>query len=140
MINERLEKVRKNESLNKKEFASKLGITAQGYNNYFKGEREIPTDLSIRINQLFNVSLDWLLTGKGEMYLGKEGNTISNGVVMGNNIQINGQNNGDITINTNRFSHKNDIREIIELLEYAPSGFLTIIKEKLQQFKKLSEF
>lgn len=30
--------------------------------------------------------------------------------------------------------------EIIELLEYAPSGFLSIIKEKLLAFRKLSEF
>jgi len=136
VINKRLDKVRELEGFTKKKYASMLDITAQAYNNYYKGERDIPTELAIKVNHLFNISLDWLLTGKGDMYLN---NSVSQSVVGDNNIQIGGEN-GNISINTNKFSHKNDVMEIIELLEYAPSGFLTIVKDKLLVFKKLSEF
>lgn len=137
MITNRLDTVRKEAGLSKKDFALKLKITPQSYNNYYKGLREIPTDLAININQLFNVSLDWLLIGKGEMYF--QDNSSQN-IIGNNNITTGGTINGNISINTNKFSHKNDVMEIIELLEYAPSGFLSIIKEKLLAFRKLSEF
>ena len=134
MISKRLDKVRELEGFTKKKYASELGITAQAYNNYYKGERDIPTELSIKINQLFNVSLDWLLTGKGEMYLDKG---TSNTVIGSNNVIGSGNN---VNINMSQFDHKDDIKEIIELLQYAPSGFLDTIKDKLKQFKELSEF
>ncbi len=72
MINLRLESVRKHLNLTKKDFASKLGITAQAYNNYSKGTRDIPIEIAIKINQLFNISMDWLLVGSGGMFGYKE--------------------------------------------------------------------
>lgn len=137
MINKRLDEVRELVGLTKKKYASELGITAQAYNNYYKGDRDIPTELALRVNQLFNISLDWLLTGKGKMYIQ---DSTSLQVIGDNNITVGSAVNGNISINTSKFNHKEDILEIIELLEYAPSGFLSMLKEKLLAFKKLSEF
>ena len=64
-----LELLRKQLDITKKEFASKLGITQNAYTNYINGKRNIPTDLALKIKQMFDIDLDWLLTGKGNMYL-----------------------------------------------------------------------
>lgn len=40
--------------------------------NYLLLRRDAPTDFWIRIAKLTNISLDWLLTGKGEKYFGIE--------------------------------------------------------------------
>jgi phage repressor protein C with HTH and peptisase S24 domain len=44
-------------------FASKLGISASTY-NYYESDRVPPADLLVRIADLANVDLRWLLTGK----------------------------------------------------------------------------
>jgi len=67
--NHTLETLRAHLGITKKEFASKLGITQNAYTNYISGKRNIPTNLVLKIKQLFDISIEWLLTGKGEMFL-----------------------------------------------------------------------
>jgi len=140
VISHRLEEVRMSIGLSKKDFAIKLGITAQGYNNYYKGEREIPTDLSLKVNHLFNISLDWLLTGKGSMYL-EEKKSNSNVDTGFQDCEIH-NNKGSIAINISKSDFKDDsaeIEELISLLKYAPKSFIIKIIEKLRAFKELSQ-
>lgn len=66
-IGERLDEVRKQGSFNGREFAETLEITPQAYVNYSKDKRDLPMPIALKINQMFNISIDWLLTGKGEM-------------------------------------------------------------------------
>ncbi len=66
--NHTLELLRSELGINKKEFAQKLGITQNSYTNYITGKRELPTDVVLKIKQLFDINIDWLLTGKGNMY------------------------------------------------------------------------
>lgn len=66
-IGGRLEKIRINLAMTGKSFAEILEITPQGYINYSKNKRDIPIPIVLKINQMFNISFDWLLTGKGEM-------------------------------------------------------------------------
>ena len=40
--------------------------------NYLQLRRDAPTDFWIRIAKMTNVSLDWLLTGRGDMHFGAE--------------------------------------------------------------------
>ncbi|WP_321471468.1 helix-turn-helix transcriptional regulator [Halarcobacter sp.] len=68
-MQERLEKVRKNAGLTKKDFAKKIEITEQAYQNYSKGIRPIPTDIALKIKHSFNISLDWLLDGEQIEYI-----------------------------------------------------------------------
>lgn len=56
-----------------------------------------------------------------------------------NKIQINGNNNSQISINTSTFNHSNEIEKIISKLKYAPSQFLTNLLAKLEEFEKMSE-
>jgi transcriptional regulator with XRE-family HTH domain len=77
-IGERLEKIRTNLAMTGKSFAEILEITPQGYINYSKNKRDIPIPIVLKINQMFNISFDWLLTGRGEMLQdGIEKNKIS---------------------------------------------------------------
>lgn len=44
-----------------------VGVTPQALSNY-KKKGEIPSDLVLRYSNIFGLSLDWLITGEGEMY------------------------------------------------------------------------
>lgn len=83
----------------------------------------------------FDFNMYWLVLGEGEMYRNNNNDKI--------NIEINGNKNnstvnGNININTSEFNHGHDIKEIIDLLQYAPSEFLNILKERLKKFRELT--
>lgn len=65
----RLEAVRINLKMSKKEFSDNLNITTASYFNYVGKKRQIPTDLVIVLNQKYQISTDWLLLGNGDMYI-----------------------------------------------------------------------
>lgn len=46
-----------------------LGVTPQALSNY-KKRGEMPTDLVLRFANIYGLSVDWLITGDGEMYKG----------------------------------------------------------------------
>lgn len=47
--------------------ARALGVTPQALSNY-KKRGEMPTDLVLRFANIYGLSVDWLITGEGEMY------------------------------------------------------------------------
>lgn len=51
-----------------KKFAAKVGISPARLNNYLAGISKIPQDILVKISELYECSLTWLLTGEGEMY------------------------------------------------------------------------
>jgi len=64
---QRVENIRKYHGLNKKEFADKLSVTGSNYATLLKG-KTANGELAITLHNLFNVNLNWLLTGTGKMY------------------------------------------------------------------------
>lgn len=111
MTNERVEQIRQFLKYTKKKFAEELGITQQAYNNYAKGSRDIPSNILFKVNQLFNISIDWLLTGKGSMHL-QEPSTTQN--VNGNGVIISGTNQGTLItgdINISIQKHKKEVTQ-----------------------------
>lgn len=44
-----------------------LGVTPQALSNY-KKRGEMPTDLVLRFGNIYGLSVDWLISGEGEMY------------------------------------------------------------------------
>ena len=46
-----------------------LGVTPQALSNY-KKRGEMPTDLVLRFANIYGLSVDWLISGDGEMYRG----------------------------------------------------------------------
>ena len=47
--------------LTQKQVAARLNCSQQVYSNYELGQRDIPTDILIRLSALYQVSVDYLL-------------------------------------------------------------------------------
>ena len=68
MIAENLVKIRKSTLLVQNDFALKLGISPRAYVNYERGERKLPYEVLNKLYEIFDVNLNWLITGKGNMF------------------------------------------------------------------------
>ncbi len=65
---DRIRAVREKIGISQEDFANKIGIPFRTYYRYEKGEREPSTTALINIAHLGNISLNWLLIGKGTMF------------------------------------------------------------------------
>ena len=61
MIYRRIRDLREDHDLTQKEIAQKLNCSQQVYSNYELGQRDIPTDILIKLSQMYNVSVDYIL-------------------------------------------------------------------------------
>lgn len=68
-IGTKLERIREHFSLSKKEFAEKLQITQNSYTNYIQEERQVPTDVAQKLYEKFGISMNWFISGEGDMFL-----------------------------------------------------------------------
>ena len=53
--------LRENSDLTQKQLSEYLCCSQQVYNNYELGQRDIPTDILIKLSEFYNVSTDYLL-------------------------------------------------------------------------------
>lgn len=133
---ERLIQAREKLGFNQANFSEKIELAAQSLARYEKNKVNPSMEFVAKLTNMFNINSNWLLTGKGSMFISEDSRDSNTNIQNGDgNIAIN----GNITINTSDYNHSNDIKEIIELLHFAPSGFLTIIKDKLKSFKDMSQ-
>lgn len=78
MINiEKLKELRKNQKLTQKEVADKIGIARTTYVRYEKGEIHPPSEMTVKIANLFNCTTDYLL-GISETPTPSKGTTTKN--------------------------------------------------------------
>lgn len=64
--------------LTQKKFAESIGISPARLNNYFAGLSSIPPDILVSVSNVYNVDLNWLLTGEGDMYINDRAREDSN--------------------------------------------------------------
>jgi len=64
-IGERIREIRKGKGLTQIEFSKILGITQDKLSKYENGKVKVPIEILLKISEEFNISLDWLLKGKG---------------------------------------------------------------------------
>ena len=57
----RIRDLREDHDLTQKHVASKLNCSQQVYSNYELGQRDIPTDILIKLSALYHVSVDYIL-------------------------------------------------------------------------------
>jgi len=103
---------------NNKVISEKYKITPQSVGQ-LKKKKSINEMISF-ICENENINLNWIQTGKGSMFI-EEPISNSKEEHVYSHIEI------------------NDIEDIIQMLKYAPSEFLTILKNKLKTFKDLSQ-
>ena len=66
----RIRDLREDHDLTQKQIAQKLNCSQQVYSNYELGQRDIPTDILIKLSNFYNVSVDYILgiTDKPKRY------------------------------------------------------------------------
>jgi len=57
----RIRDLRENNDLTQKEMAKELNCSQQVYSNYELGQRDIPTDILIKLSKFYDVSVDYIL-------------------------------------------------------------------------------
>lgn len=67
-INNRLREVMEYNGLNIKAFAKLLDVPYRTLQNYLLNERNPSAELLIKVSDVLNVNLNWLMRGKGEMF------------------------------------------------------------------------
>ena len=57
----RIRELREDNDLTQKQLAKELNCSQQVYSNYELGQRDIPTDILIKLSKFYNVSSDYIL-------------------------------------------------------------------------------
>lgn len=57
----RIRELREDHDLTQKQMAKALNCSQQVYSNYELGQRDIPTDILIKLSAIYNVSADYIL-------------------------------------------------------------------------------
>lgn len=61
MVYKRIRDLREDKDLSQKDLAKALNCSQQVYSNYELGQRDIPTDILIKLSNFHNVSVDYIL-------------------------------------------------------------------------------
>ena len=61
MLYRRIRNLREDRDLTQKEMSMILNCSQQVYSNYELGQRDIPTDILIRLSNFYGVSVDYIL-------------------------------------------------------------------------------
>lgn len=68
MKENRLQKIRKKLKLSQEEIADETNITYRAYTSYERGDRKPSFEFLVKLVEKYNVNLNWLIAGKGEMF------------------------------------------------------------------------
>ena len=61
MLYKRIRDLREDHDFTQTYVAKKLNCSQQAYSNYELGQRDIPTDILIKLSQIYNTSVDYIL-------------------------------------------------------------------------------
>lgn len=61
MLYKRIRDLREDKDLTQREMAKNLNCSQQVYSNYELGQRDIPTDILIKLSDFYDVSVDYIL-------------------------------------------------------------------------------
>ncbi|MBQ2729718.1 MAG: helix-turn-helix transcriptional regulator [Clostridia bacterium] len=61
MLYKRIRELREDNDLTQKQISKFLNCSQQVYSNYELGQRDIPTDILIKLSSYYNVSVDYIL-------------------------------------------------------------------------------
>ena len=61
MMYRRIRDLREDRDLTQKNLSAFLNCSQQVYSNYELGQRDIPTDILIKLSKFYNVSVDYIL-------------------------------------------------------------------------------
>ncbi len=106
-----------NKPLTQGEFASGLNLKTSKIRDIENQKQKLTVEIACLIEDKYDINLRWLLTGRGEKDLKKSTD-------------------GSMIVAS---PMANDIKDIVDLLQYANKPLIDKIKEKLQKFKESTE-
>ena len=68
MIGKRLNQLRKTLNITQEKFSTQFAVSYRAYTSYERGERKPSFELLNVLYKNFNVNLNWLISGEGEMF------------------------------------------------------------------------
>ena len=68
-VGKRLKELRGYLEYSQKDFANKYGMSQQALSKYEKGQSDISDTIKKSLNKDYHLNLNWLLTGKGSMFV-----------------------------------------------------------------------
>lgn len=71
-IYQRFKEVRKSLKMTQTAFGNQLGKGLRAIQHYEAGERSIDNSIILLLQEKFNVNIDWMRTGQGEMFLNND--------------------------------------------------------------------
>ena len=74
MLYKRIRDLREDRDLTQKQMAKELNCSQQVYSNYELGQRDIPTDILIKLSKFYDVSVDYILGISDIAKIEKKGN------------------------------------------------------------------
>lgn len=107
---------------NKAEISSNLGISASKFSEILNERMLAGIDLFAKISEIYNISADWLLTGRGEVFKGANNNALNNTISNGNFQQG---------------KHINDVKCFSSVVSNIQKDYQKIIEAKDEQIKLL---
>lgn len=81
LIHERFKELRKYLKMTQTEFGEQLGKTMRTIQEYERANRAITDGVLLNLQEKFNVNIDWMRTGEGEMFLSDNEKKADSGVV-----------------------------------------------------------
>lgn len=72
MYSDNLKRIRKELDISAQKMADKLGVSQGSIAQYESGKREPNYNFISRLNEIYNVNLNWFVSGKGNMFITDE--------------------------------------------------------------------
>ena len=67
-IENRVQKLRKHLKLSQEEISTQIGVSYRAYSSYERGDRKPSFEFLALVYEKFNVNLNWLIVGEGQMF------------------------------------------------------------------------
>jgi|GEM_PF-5969080 len=74
-MNERFSIIRKKLRLSQQQIAEELGVRQASISDIERGKIEISNKIILLLHKKYNISIDWIYTGKGDIFIEKSDNT-----------------------------------------------------------------
>lgn len=122
-IGARLKLYRETQKYNQKDFSSKLGIKQESLSRYESGNQSVPDEIKLKLSKE-NVNIDWLITGRGEMFI-KDSNTLKQTEYSSNeNVILSNTNTANDTQDEHITESSNILSKEYETISYQTNLFL----------------
>lgn len=134
-LSERITEAFRAKKIKQKDLVNKYDYLSSGLVNKFFNSQKTVTSILVKLCMNENINIDWLCTGRGNMFINKHDKTSNANINNSNNVSNKDGNvvlNGTIIINIEEYSNIEDIQELLNLLKNVPKSWIPKLTEKIK--------